>query len=247
MELEKIPLEKKRDEGGEGTSKLVVEVKAEEEAQPDHYAALQTPAEDIYAEASFGGSPAKAGKQTEGNARLYRTGCLFFTLISLVLMLAVIVLSVKSQTGSKDCPGTGDDGRCWNIFPKIQAQKLDCHQCGDGWLLFENTCFYLSTVRLTWSMSKKNCTAGKGDLAVISSQSVQTFLTGKAKSFFWIGLKHDANHWRWVDNNPLGDRYWEDNLSNGDCGLLRGDGPPLKNWMRASCNSKAYFICEKQH
>ncbi|XP_062256033.1 early activation antigen CD69-like isoform X2 [Platichthys flesus] len=229
MELEKIPLEKKRDEGGEGTSKLVVEVKAEEEAQPDHYAALQTPAEDIYAEASFGGSPAKAGKQTEGNARLYRTGCLFFTLISLVLMLAVIVLSVKSQTGSKDCPGTGDDGRCWNIFPKIQAQKLDCHQCGDGWLLFENTCFYLSTVRLTWSMSKKNCTAGKGDLAVISSQSVQV----EQKS-----THCPARFIPW---------YWEDNLSNGDCGLLRGDGPPLKNWMRASCNSKAYFICEKQH
>ena len=51
--------------------------------------------------------------------------------------------------------------------------ELESHQCGYGWLLFENTCFYLSTVRLNWSMSQKNCTDGKGDLAVISSQSVQ--------------------------------------------------------------------------
>ncbi|CAB1448928.1 unnamed protein product [Pleuronectes platessa] len=241
MEMEKIPLEKKRDGDGEGTSKLVMEVKAEEEAQPDHYAALQTPAEDIYAEASFGGVPPKAGKKTEGNPRLYRAGCLFLTMISLVLLLAVIVLSVKLQTGSKESPGTGEDGRCWNIFPKFQAQKLDEQQCGEGWLLFENTCFYLSTVRLNWSMSKKNCTARKGDLAVISSQSVQTFLTGKANDFFWIGLKHDANRWRWVDT-IIGKVA---RPSQG-CGLLKGLGTPQKNWISSSCTSKAYFICEKQ-
>ncbi|CAB1448926.1 unnamed protein product [Pleuronectes platessa] len=188
MELEDMPLEKKRDGDGEDTSKLVVEVKAE-------------------------------GKKTEGNPRLYRAGCLLLTLICLVLLMAVIVLSVK---------------------------QLDEQQCGEGWLLFENTCFYLSTVRLNWSMSKNNCTAGKGDLAVISSQSVQTFLTRKANDFFWIGLKHDANRWRWVDNSALGDSYWEGSTPRQGCGLLKGLGSPQKNWISSSCTSKAYFICEKQ-
>ncbi|XP_060936758.1 early activation antigen CD69-like [Limanda limanda] len=245
MELEEVPLEKKRNGDGEGASKLVVEVKAEEEGQPDHYAALQTPAEDIYAEASFGGSPAKAGKKTEGNARLYRIGWLFLTMICLVLLLAVIVLSVKLQTGSPDCQGTGEDGKgkCRNDFPKIQAQKVDCNPCGDGWLLFEKTCFYLSTVRLNWSMSKNNCTAGGGSLAVITSQSVQTFLTGETNGYFWIGLRRTGSQWKWVDNTALGDSYWEGKPSRGDCGLLKGS--PQKNWISSSCTSVAYFICEK--
>ncbi|CAB1448925.1 unnamed protein product [Pleuronectes platessa] len=201
------------------------------------------------------------GKQTQGNARLYRAGCLFLTLICLVLLMAVIFLSVKLQTGSKDCPGSGEAGagrtstsltatcnydQCRTDFPDIQHQKLDCNQCGDGWLPFEKSCYYLSAMRQTWLMSMIECTTRGGRLAVISSQSVQTFLTGKRIGLFWIGLERPGSQWRWVDNRALGDSYWEDNLSEGDCGLLRGDGPSQKNWMRAPCAHSAYFICEKQ-
>ncbi|XP_060936760.1 early activation antigen CD69 [Limanda limanda] len=200
------------------------------------------------------------GKQTEGNARLYRAGCLFLTLICLVLLLAVIFLSVKLQTGSKDCPGRGEAvaGRastsltatcnydqCQTDFPNIHHQKHDCHQCGNGWLPFEKSCYYLSTVRMTWSMSKNNCTARGGRLAIISSQNVQTFLTGKGNGLFWIGLRRTGNQWTWVDTSALGDSYWEDNQSDGDCGLLRGASSPQKNWMTSPCAHSSYFICEK--
>ncbi|XP_035018640.1 early activation antigen CD69 isoform X1 [Hippoglossus stenolepis] len=249
MELEEIPLEKKKNGDGERASEMVLEVKTEEEAQPDHYAKLQTPAEDVYAEAFFGDKKAKAGKQTEGNARLYRAGCLFLTLICLVLLLVVIILSVKLQTGSPDCPGSWETGAgTWTTgtnFPNTQRQQTVCNHCGNGWLPFEKSCFHLSTIRMNWSMSKRNCTARGGHLAIISSLSVQTFLTGATNEVFWIGLRHDGNQWKWVDNSALRTSYWEVNAAEAECGLLRGAGPPQKNWMKGNCAHLSYFICEK--
>lgn len=49
----------------------------------------------------------------------------------------------------------------------------NCQQCADGWLTFGRSCFYLSTFRLSWDESQRNCSARGGSLAVISSQRVQ--------------------------------------------------------------------------
>lgn len=38
-----------------------------------------------------------SAKQTEGNARLYRAGCILLTIMCLVLLLVVIVLSLKRE------------------------------------------------------------------------------------------------------------------------------------------------------
>ncbi|KAI9533159.1 hypothetical protein NQZ68_025553 [Dissostichus eleginoides] len=64
MELQEIPNEGETHEEGEGASEPMLEVKTEEEAEPDHYSKLQSPSEDIYSEALFSGDPVKTRTET---------------------------------------------------------------------------------------------------------------------------------------------------------------------------------------
>ncbi|XP_039661714.1 C-type lectin domain family 5 member A isoform X1 [Perca fluviatilis] len=252
MEMQEIIKEGER-------SEPVLEVKTEEEAEPGHYSKLKNLSEDVYSEALFGGAPVKTktGKQAEGNTRLYRAACLFLTIICLVLLLVVIILSVKLQTGSTVCPeraeATGIDRQsppfaptcsheeCQALFPSIQPQYRGCQQCADGWLTLDRSCFFLSTFRRSWDESQKICIAKGGDLAVVTSQRVQSFLAKQGKMQYWIGLRHKGATWTWVNNTVLRESYWADNPLEGDCGILSNE-----NWIKASCKDYTYFICQVQ-
>ncbi|XP_056236308.1 early activation antigen CD69 isoform X1 [Seriola aureovittata] len=257
MEMHEILKEKENTKEDEKASKLMLEVKTEEEVEPGHYSKLQNLPEDIYSEACLSDFPAKtkAGKQTEGNARLFRAGCLFLTIICLVLLLVVIILAMKLQAGSTICPEreeipatnsgpTCDYEQCQNQLINLQPHRLGCQQCADGWLTFGRTCFYLSTFRLSWDKSQMNCTARGGSLAVITSQSIQRFLTRRGILKYWIGLRHEADTWKWVNNTALQKSYWTDGMSQGDCGILSSEDPSEKNWIKAPCEAFSYFICQ---
>lgn len=200
------------------------------------------------------------GNQTEGNTRLYRAVCLFLTIMCLLLLVVVIVLSMKLQQGSTACMGReGEPGQarqtpldpvcslqqCQALLPRTdQPQHRHCMQCADGWLTLGQSCFYLSTARLSWEESQKNCTANGGSLAIISSAMVQQFLSVKGKFQYWIGLKNNGQAWTWVNNTVLTQSYWADNPLKGDCGLLASADASEKNWKKASCEASTYFICE---
>ncbi|XP_071324372.1 early activation antigen CD69 isoform X2 [Trachinotus anak] len=192
------------------------------------------------------------GKQTEGSARLYRAGCVFLTIFSLVLLLVVIILSVKLQTGSAACPQRQEaaeqksapvcDNKQCQTF--IQSHLLGCQQCADGWLTLGRSCFYLSTFRLSWDKSQMNCTARGGSLAVITSQSIQEFLTKEGRLKYWIGLRQKTDGWTWVNNTALQESYWAEAQPRGDCGMLSSGDPPRNNWFKTSCEASTYFICQ---
>ncbi|GAA6220542.1 early activation antigen CD69-like isoform X3 [Lates japonicus] len=205
-------------------------------------------------------------KQTEGNARLYRAGCVLLTIMCLVLLLIVIVLSLKLQTGSTtDCPenevpiaperanpklaSTCDYEQCKALFPSIpsiEAKHLGCRQCADGWLTFGRSCFFLSTYRLGWEQSQRNCTARGGSLAIITSQKVQNFLSKEGNLKYWIGLRRKGDTWTWVNNTAIRDSYWADNAASGDCGILNSENRADKNWITAPCDAHTYFVCQLQ-
>uniref|UniRef100_A0A8C4DIT9 Si:dkey-26c10.5 n=1 Tax=Dicentrarchus labrax TaxID=13489 RepID=A0A8C4DIT9_DICLA len=222
MEMQEISTEGERKKEDEGASEPMLEAKTEEEAEPDPYSKLQNPAEDVYAEAFYGDAPVKtkAGKQAEGNTRLYRVVCLFLTIICLVLLVVVVILSLK-----RECL---------------------CHKCADGWLTFGQSCFFLSTTRLSWDESQKNCSARGGSLAVISSPRVQRFLTKEGKFSYWIGLRQSGDTWTWVNDDSLQESYWTEGTSAGNCGMLKSNNPPEKNWLTAQCHAYTYYICQMQ-
>ncbi|MEQ2158009.1 hypothetical protein GOODEAATRI_007750 [Goodea atripinnis] len=119
-------------------------------------------------------------KQVEGNAGLYRLLCLILTIICLILLILVFVLGVKLQTESTVCLGN-DRSEVQQSRPPTcnlqdchkQFKRLGCQQCARGWLTFDGSCFFLSTTRLTWPESHKNCSASGGSLAVVTSQRIQ--------------------------------------------------------------------------
>lgn len=259
MEMEEITVEGGRKEEDTGASTPNLEVKTEGclalgKAEPNPYSQLMHEA------------PTK-GKQSEGKARLYRAACVLLTIICLILLLVVIILGVKLQTGSTACPETQElsskDARvltasapptcslekCQSLYPNTGSQHRSCQQCADGWLTFGRSCFFLSTFRLSWDESQKNCSSQGGSLAVISSLSVQQFLTHEGKMNYWIGLKQNSNHWAWVNNSALqqDQSYWAaGGPTAGNCGILNSRNPPEKNWMTASCQAYTYFICQLQ-
>ncbi|XP_054904179.1 C-type lectin domain family 4 member E isoform X2 [Poeciliopsis prolifica] len=197
------------------------------------------------------------GKQDEGKTGLYRLLCFILAVICLILLVVAVVLGVKLQTESTLCqrndrfndrqsPPTCSLENCQNSFPKMAFKKLPCRQCASGWLTFGTSCFFLSTTRLTWFESQKNCSSGGGSLAIVTNQTVQNFLTRKGNLKYWIGLRHEVSSWNWVNNNKLQQSYWTESVQNGDCAYLNGDGPAEKNWDRAPCRASTYFICQLQ-
>ncbi|XP_051262126.1 C-type lectin domain family 4 member E isoform X1 [Dicentrarchus labrax] len=258
MEMQEISTEGERKKEDEGASEPMLEAKTEviEEAEPDPYSKLQNPAEDVYAEAFYGDAPVKtkAGKQAEGNTRLYRVVCLFLTIICLVLLVVVVILSLKLQNGSTVCPEreetktalTCNYEQCQDLLPKSRGQYRSCHKCADGWLTFGQSCFFLSTTRLSWDESQKNCSARGGSLAVISSPRVQRFLTKEGKFSYWIGLRQSGDTWTWVNDDSLQESYWTEGTSAGNCGMLKSNNPPEKNWLTAQCHAYTYYICQMQ-
>uniref|UniRef100_UPI0037E734E9 early activation antigen CD69 isoform X2 n=1 Tax=Semicossyphus pulcher TaxID=241346 RepID=UPI0037E734E9 len=199
------------------------------------------------------------GKQADGKTRMYRAACVFLTILSLILLLVVIILCVKPQNGSTVCPEREEIAapsvkqvvspcnykRCQAFFPNIQLQYLGCRQCADGWLTFGRSCFYLSTFRLSWDESQRNCSARGGNLAVINNPGIQSFLSREGRMTYWIGLRQNGPKWTWVNNTALGESYWADASSDGDCALLStGSNQPEESWIRASCRATSYFICQ---
>ncbi|KAF3692053.1 C-type lectin domain family 4 member E [Channa argus] len=264
MEMQEIPPEKEEKKEDEGASESALKVKTEEEAEPEHYTKLRAPSENIYSESLYSGGPLikKEGNQTPGIGRLYRAGCFFLTVICLVLVLVVIILSVKLQNGSTGCPEKQEkakaDSGTRSLTPDcsyeqcqahhfIQPKHLGCQQCAKGWLTFGRSCFYLSTFRLSWEESQRNCTSRGGSLAIINSQSVQTFLTKVGRLSYWIGLRYNRDRWAWVNQTVLQRSYWAEHETAGDCGILSSGDPPEKNWSKASCQFYSYFICQLQY
>uniref|UniRef100_A0A3Q2C6R1 Si:dkey-26c10.5 n=1 Tax=Cyprinodon variegatus TaxID=28743 RepID=A0A3Q2C6R1_CYPVA len=251
MEMQEIPTESPRVHAEDGAGEPMLEVITKEEAEPDHYEQLKCPTEDVYVKASdiHPIVKSKEGKQAERNAGLYRLPCLILSVVCLILLILVCILGVKREYTT---PCICNKRASESFSSRFKADNLSftdnfgCQQCATGWLTYGRSCFFLSTTRLTWLESQKNCSASGGSLAIVTNKNVQKFLTQKGNLKYWIGLRLHNATWNWVNSNALQQSYWMDPVQNEDCAYLYSDGPVEKNWGRASCLASAYFICQLQ-
>ncbi|XP_056141567.1 snaclec B9 [Lampris incognitus] len=188
------------------------------------------------------------------SAHVYHAACAALGLICLVLLLVVIILGVKLSAQPEAC---SQERRveekaqrcsfesCKAQFPAL-PQTPTCQKCAKGWLTFSTSCYYLSKYKKSWEDSRSFCKTNGADLADITNQQVQTFLTGKGLTMYWIGLRKSGGSWSWVNNTTLGDSYWAEDGLDGDCGALHVESPPKKNWSKRPCSHLSYFICQKQ-
>ncbi|KAL3984217.1 ESCRT-I complex subunit pritein [Sarotherodon galilaeus] len=130
-----------------------------------------------------------------------------------------------------------------------------CYKCEDGWEQHGGKCYYFSTSKSFWDVSRTECRTKGGDLVKIDSSEEQIFLETKT-GYFWIGLTDSAEEgrWLWVDGSPLNERltFWFIGEPNSlymvdpdgeDCAMMGHNGIML--WFDYSCKVPFRSICEK--
>ncbi|KAI1885771.1 hypothetical protein AGOR_G00207230 [Albula goreensis] len=138
----------------------------------------------------------------------------------------------------------------------------ECRPCPDSWLHFEDKCYYFSSDKMDWEKSKESCEAMGSHLAILHSHAQHEALEKAARSkgtfdyHYWIGLtdRHTEGEWKWVDNTPVNNTYWDkvhsepdNHLSGGeegeDCATLNSHS---RSWFDVPCNFIYLRICEME-
>ncbi|KAL0985133.1 hypothetical protein UPYG_G00153290 [Umbra pygmaea] len=213
--------------------------------------------------------------KAQGNIGVYRFVCFLLSIICVILLMVITALCVKLQSQSLVCPGTdksieveekvsevkdewsvGAEERppfskmcslqkCQATYSQQLSQLFGCNRCENGWQYFENSCYFLSEIRMQWNESRDSCQKRGGELAVITNKRVQTFLTEKGNLMYWIGLRQRNGSWVWVNNTTLGQSYWSETDRHHECGLLVGKDLPEKSWKSSACEIFMFYICQK--
>ncbi|CAH2282335.1 macrophage mannose receptor 1-like isoform X2 [Pelobates cultripes] len=127
----------------------------------------------------------------------------------------------------------------------------------DGWLIKEDTQYYLSTDEVPMEKGREFCKKNFGDLVVITSETERKFLwryilkKGNSKhSSYYIGMRLGLDsEFKWMDNTPVDYVAWashEPNFANNDencVAMYRNMG----NWNDINCGHPYPFICERKN
>ncbi|XP_028282787.1 C-type lectin domain family 4 member M-like [Parambassis ranga] len=118
-----------------------------------------------------------------------------------------------------------------------------------GWVLFQNSYYYISSDTKSWQDSKADCVQKGADLVIINSKEEQNFLR-KFQKRVWIGLKETEGVWKWVDGTQLSRSFWMPGEPNNhedkdeDCGEITNYDQE-NSWNDATCDMQINWICEQ--
>ncbi|XP_072859192.2 macrophage mannose receptor 1 [Pogona vitticeps] len=135
--------------------------------------------------------------------------------------------------------------------------------CPESWLLFENKCYkifgYNVDDQKSWNDARTHCQAPefRGNLATISNEKEQAFLTLHLKNFpaeAWIGL-NDINHdqmYLWTDGSGFHYENWAAGYpssgyasSSKNCVAVKNQPPrEAGTWRDFHCSGKKGYICQ---
>ncbi|XP_051802238.1 CD209 antigen-like protein E [Acanthochromis polyacanthus] len=192
---------------------------------------------------------------TSEKRKFLRVAAVFLGLLCLLLLAAVIVLLVlliqdKSSWNTERrelMTNIAEMQRLSASLSKLQEQ-FDAH-FQQGWVHFNHSFYYISSMKKTWEDSRNDCMHKGTDLVVIDSEEEQNF-TERFAGPVWIGLKYKNEAWKWVDETPLTQSDWLPGEPNGaetgeHCAeiLHNKDG---KGWNDARCADTKTWICEKK-
>ncbi|XP_041800580.1 asialoglycoprotein receptor 1-like [Chelmon rostratus] len=126
--------------------------------------------------------------------------------------------------------------------------------CQSGWSKFDVSCYFVSTAKRNWTLSRRDCVSKGADLVVIDTRDEQTFVNKLLKSGqnAWIGLTDSLQEgtWMWVDGSPVTTTFWQPNQPNSfngnqDCGELVREPSGVGEWNDDGCFAEQIWICEK--
>ncbi|XP_008290042.1 C-type lectin domain family 4 member F-like isoform X2 [Stegastes partitus] len=130
-------------------------------------------------------------------------------------------------------------------------QQIDDH-LQQGWVQFNHSFYYISSVGKTWDESREDCKKRGADLVIINTVEEQNFIARFTGSQ-WLGLTYDEDtkKWNWVDGTPLDKSYWNgiqpDGVDRGEhCVHIQFYSSGKKEWNDITCTAQYAWICEKK-
>ncbi|XP_036924279.1 C-type lectin domain family 2 member B [Sturnira hondurensis] len=147
--------------------------------------------------------------------------------IGLLVLILLVLIIICVYTANK-------------VHQSIQCCCCQCC-CPDGWIGFQDYCYYFSDDEKNWTSSRNHCIAEHADLAVIDTTHMMDFLRQhKHTSDHWIGLKMKENQMgKWV-NGAIFNQLFKVS-GNETCAYLGDDGVAT-----ARCYTGRKFICRKK-
>ncbi|KAL7982961.1 hypothetical protein Chor_013567 [Crotalus horridus] len=133
-----------------------------------------------------------------------------------------------------------------NTEHKWTGPETGC--CPQGWHLFQQSCYWLSSARKKWTEAKQDCEGKQAHLVIITSYEERQFVFQLTKQYsVWIGLKNNGRTWKWVDGTPYTVRWshWLPNnpaYSDNFCTETYYDGL----WAHVFCHLNSWWLCEMQ-
>ncbi|XP_069858271.1 C-type lectin domain family 17, member A isoform X2 [Dipodomys merriami] len=129
---------------------------------------------------------------------------------------------------------------------------VDCGRvtCPDGWLPFEDKCYFFSSTTASWDEARSFCQESYSHLVIVNSFAEHNFISRAHGSprVYWLGLsdKDREGEWRWLDGSRVTLSFWDpqepNNSHEEDCASMNRGG----SWNDLSCAKTTYWICERK-
>ena len=123
--------------------------------------------------------------------------------------------------------------------------------CESGWTQDPSTsrfCYKFFSSKLNWNDARSHCQTLEGELASVTSNETNNFLTTLTQEQCWIGGYRDWHGWHWSDGSPWGYTNWASGQPDRpiDQHKLQLNYNGLGKWDNLGSRSKRPFICQKQ-
>ncbi|KAM5171809.1 C-type mannose receptor 2-like [Mantella aurantiaca] len=177
----------------------------------------------------------------------------------LIIALLITVLTqngpLQTNTMASKADLQGLNSSVSDLSTRMKLVERDAKKattCETGWQKFQDSCYYFTSVKSNWMKARSTCISKHADLAVITSDEEQKFVSRQTGSIpHWIGLNdiEEEGKWTWVDGTDYTSSYksWmpgepNDTENNEDCAHL-WDG----RWNDKKCTHSDFMaLCEKK-
>ena len=137
---------------------------------------------------------------------------------------------------------------------KIFEKLREILTCDYPWEMLGNSCYFLSSEKMTWNDAREYCNSKGSHLVEIDNSDERDFLVQKYKAIFtvWVGGHDNENEgtyvWQTSNNTISGDYFYpgEPNGGRGEnCAELYCHSARVGRLNDGNCGGKKNFVCEK--
>ncbi|XP_015272826.1 PREDICTED: C-type lectin domain family 2 member B-like [Gekko japonicus] len=155
-----------------------------------------------------------------------RTPAFYVASVSVILNLILIITILSLSVGARG--------------PSPALPTCPVVSCPNGWVGYQEKCYYFAKAAGNWMSSKKHCSSLNASLAVVDSQEEMDFMMRyKGFSDHWIGLQRNLNQpWEWTNGSIF--NGWFEIPGGENCGTMNQQGIASSH-----CSGEEPWICSK--